>query len=101
MRRQTWSLRSKIFADALVQAKLRGQEFGDPRRNDLSRLQQSSWVPKDAELKRKPQSLMCPATVLDVLDVIICQGVVPQKRFLICWQVEEHCPLAGIQNLAP
>ena len=57
-------------------------------------------MPKGAELKGKSKSVVCPAPRLDVLDVIIGQGVVPEQRFLICRQVKEHGPLAGIQNLA-
>ena len=53
-----------------------------------------------AHIQRLLAAAVCPAAGLDVLDVVISESVVPNQRCLVGRQVKEHCPLAGIQNLA-
>ena len=69
-------------------------------RDDLARHQQPPRISKDAKLKGKAKAVVRPAAELDVLDVIIGQGVMAQQRFMVGRQVKEHYPLAGIQNLS-
>ena len=85
-RRICFSVADKIIR---IFAKLRRDKPADFQRDGFTRTEQPPWVSKGTELKSKAQTIAGMPSGLDVLNIVICQRVVPQDRGLISRQIEK------------
>ena len=92
----------RVVAELLpVQVELAADEVHDHRGNELARGQQTARVAEDAQLQREAQLVAGTPPDLDVLQVLVAQGVVAQQVRLALRKGKQGRPLPAGQDGSP
>ena len=94
--------RARVVAELLpVEKELATDEVHDRWRNELARGQQPARVAEDAQLQREAQLVAGTPPHLDVLQVLVAQGVVAQQVRLALRKGKQGRSLPAGQNGSP